>query len=83
MQKKECVTVITSDTVKYHQLPKRCIVSIYTVDENYDNNNETRPYTKIEKVNIPFSSVPNNNRLSTKNENCVVQGNGNFDKTFY
>ncbi|XP_043568542.1 (E2-independent) E3 ubiquitin-conjugating enzyme FATS [Chiloscyllium plagiosum] len=87
MQKKECVTVITSDTVKYHQLPKRSIVSIYTVDENYDNNNETRPYTKIEKVNIPFSSVPNNNRLSTKNENSVVQAlseeTGNNTKTCF
>ncbi|XP_048465140.1 uncharacterized protein LOC109937647 [Rhincodon typus] len=79
MQKKECITVVTSDTVKYHQLPKQSIVSIYTVDENHGNNKETIYYTKIEKVDIPFSSVPiksiNSNRLllSTKNENLVVQ----------
>ncbi|XP_038629159.1 (E2-independent) E3 ubiquitin-conjugating enzyme FATS isoform X2 [Scyliorhinus canicula] len=72
MQKKEYITLVTSDTVKYHQLPKRRIVAVYIVDENQSNNKEN------EKVNIPFLSVPTKsikcNRLNTQNEDHVVQG---------
>ncbi|XP_078420997.1 (E2-independent) E3 ubiquitin-conjugating enzyme FATS isoform X2 [Cetorhinus maximus] len=91
MQKKEYITLVTSDTVKYHQLPKRSIVAVYIVDENQSNNKEAKRYTENEKVNIPFSSVPTksiqNNRLSTQKENHVLKGlseeAGNSAKSYF
>ncbi|XP_067858460.1 (E2-independent) E3 ubiquitin-conjugating enzyme FATS isoform X2 [Heptranchias perlo] len=91
IQRKEYITLVTTDTVKYCQLPKRSIVAIYIIDENHGNNKAAVHYTEDEKVNVPFSSVPiqsiKNNRLSTKNENQVVQGlseeAGNSAKSFF
>ncbi|XP_067908842.1 (E2-independent) E3 ubiquitin-conjugating enzyme FATS [Heterodontus francisci] len=91
MQRKEYITLVTSDTVKCCHLPKRSIVAIYTVDENHSNNKVATHYIENEKVNVPFSSVPiqsiKNKRLSTKNEDHVVQGLseeiGNIVKSYF
>ncbi|XP_062927269.1 (E2-independent) E3 ubiquitin-conjugating enzyme FATS [Mobula hypostoma] len=74
VQRKQYITLVTSDTVKYHQLPKRCFPT-YIDDEKYDNNTPVWYCTENKKMNLPFPSVQNSkNRLRTRGEDQLTQG---------
>ncbi|XP_055502682.1 (E2-independent) E3 ubiquitin-conjugating enzyme FATS-like [Leucoraja erinacea] len=77
MHRKEYVMLVTSDTVKYHQLPKRGIVAIYIINEQHDNDASTLHCIENEKINDLFASVPIQkvkSRLMTRNADQVLEG---------
>ncbi|XP_078268988.1 uncharacterized protein LOC144600958 [Rhinoraja longicauda] len=77
MHRKEYVMLVTSDTVKYHQLPKRGIVAIYIINEQHDNDASTLHCIENEKINDLFASVPIQkvkSRLRTRNADQVLEG---------
>ncbi|XP_059803684.1 (E2-independent) E3 ubiquitin-conjugating enzyme FATS isoform X2 [Hypanus sabinus] len=74
VQRKQYITPVTSDTVKCHQLPKRCFAT-YINNEKYDNNTPVWYCTENKKMEVAFPSVQNNkNRLRTRGEDQLTQG---------
>ncbi|XP_072883683.1 (E2-independent) E3 ubiquitin-conjugating enzyme FATS isoform X1 [Hemitrygon akajei] len=74
VQRKHYITPVTSDTVKCHQLPKRCFAT-YINNEKFDNNTPVWYCTENKKMKVAFPSVQNNkNRLRTRGEDQLTQG---------
>ncbi|XP_069755791.1 (E2-independent) E3 ubiquitin-conjugating enzyme FATS isoform X2 [Narcine bancroftii] len=77
VHRKENITLVVSDTVRYRQLPKRSNVALYILNGKRDNYISTLHCIENLKMNDAFSSFPiqnMKNKLRTKDEDQVIQG---------